>query len=179
MGLHLRATLLGIMDNHDEDFPERNPELAFEVGKDLVDVQLQAVDSLDNKAGVVFGFGGAILAIPLAVLALDSSSRDWPVLHLLLGGGFAYLGCAALSLISLLPRDWGAGPPLQELWDYSRDEAFTNDDMKWWAAEVYKESFEKNESPLKVKGYQVFGAMAMLAIQTALMAGALMAALGD
>ena len=51
--------------------------------------------------------------------------------------------------------------------------------MKWWAAEVYKESFEENESRLKMKGDQVIGSMAMLAIQTALMAGALLAALGD
>ena len=167
------------MDDEAEDFPERNPELAYEVGKNLVDVQLQAVDSLDNKAGMAFGFAGAILAIPLAVLALDSSSRDWPVLHLLLGGGAAYLGCSFLCLISLLVRGWAAGPTLQELWEYSRDEAFTDDDMKWWAAEVYKESFEENESRLKMKGDQVIGSMAMLAIQTALMAGALLAALGD
>lgn len=165
------------MDDDAHGFPGGSPDLAFEIGRSKLGLQFEAIDALDNKVGVTFGFASAILAIPLALLALDPEFRHWLVIALLSGGGVAYLVCSVLSFLSLRPRDWSSGPNLTELWDLSRQAKYSGDGLRWWAAEVYQTSYEANERPLSCKAQQTLRAMVGLAFETALMAGGLIAAL--
>lgn len=164
------------MSNH-EAYPSRHSALAYDVSKAEVGALLEAVDGLDTKIGLIFGFASAILTAPAAFLAIDDSSPGvCTVVLLSLGGGF-YLTCALLAYFGFRVKMLGIGPKLNELWANAHNSDYDEETLRWWAADTYKRAYEQNRPHWLEKGRWTELAMFALFVQTVLMAAGLIVAI--
>ena len=164
------------MNDH-EAYPSRHGALAYDVSKGEVETLLEAVDGLDTKIGLIFGFASAILTAPAAFLAIDDSSPPvYTIVLLSLGGGF-YLTCALLSFLGFRVKMMGIGPRLDELWAHAHNSDYDEETLRWWAADTYRHAYEQNRPHWLEKGRWTELAMFALFVQTVLMAAGLIVAI--
>lgn len=130
---------------------------------DRLQTQLQQIDSLDGKIGNLLGFGGALLAILAAVLALREDDIALIVWVLLGISGVCYSLMVIISICSYYTRGFAAGPKLEETWLYTRINPA--EQMHWWAAESFTKCYEKNQGKVKWKVRAVNADVALIAFE--------------
>ena len=159
-----------------EQYPERNGHVAFEVAQHHVEMQLGAIDAIDTKVGLVFGFASAVLTAPAAFLALREGSLPTASLVLLSLGFVAYAICAIKAYEASRIQNFKHGPKLDELWEQARGD-YAENLLEWWAATGYKKSYDENRPRWLDKGNRASQAMAILGGETVLVTAGLLVAL--
>ncbi len=87
---------------------EPNLDFLYSVARRQLDIQLEFVDGLDTKLGIVFSAGSAEAAIVSAAFAIVRTHPIFAWLALALSVG-AYVGIAWFSLWGLFPQTWAHG----------------------------------------------------------------------
>jgi hypothetical protein len=141
----------------DEQFPDRDPGIWYELSKDALDRQLSFVDAIDAKVGGLSGSGSALLGILVAVYALKPDMVKQPQTALLIISSILYGVLALASIATLMKRKWGTGPKVRALESDAEERGYTDNQIRWKAASTYLDDMERNESwyTLKVWGLRI------------------------
>jgi len=144
-------------------FPQKDPQLVYDLSKERLNVQLSQIDSLDTKIGNLMGFGSAILAIMVTILTLASTVPLHTMILLFIGIA-AYLAMVITLLIAYYAKHWEAGPDLNEAWQHSTQYEIRT--MYWWATESLKKCYfgNKNKTARKVRAIKI--GLPLLAVET-------------
>lgn len=154
------------------DFPNRSPDLFYDLARERLSTQLGTIDALDNKIGLLFSLGSALLGIIAAVFAVRTDDFGAAPLALLSAAGLAYCFVAYNGLRGYLHRDWNVGPRLDEVW---ADQWSKRDDavLKWRAATAMWSDYEANVAAQEAKEKALLWVFAAIVIQSLLLAVAL------
>lgn len=144
-------------------FPDRDPQLMFEVAKDRLSNQLSFIDALDAKLAVLVSVASALLAIAAAVFALHAATTTTTATGAIAAVGVSGWDLAVLAFGALVYalvawfggkayrcRDWNVGPTLEALWD----EHYTGDSdrrIKWGVAADMWLDYEHNQTAYTTK----------------------------
>ncbi len=155
------------------------PDFLYEVARHQLDVQLDFVDAVDTKLGIIFATGSAELAVAAAFLAIRADVLVRAIAPFLVIGGIAYLVLAVGSLIGLRHRDWEVGPKVEHLARLYFDglsEADVKRQATWWLLSAW----DVNKPRLRAKSRCLVWAVAATAVETiaALLAAGQLAATG-
>jgi hypothetical protein len=159
----------------EQDFPDADPQLVYDLARNKHAVQMGQVDALDGKISNILGVGSALLGILAAFLALhEKRPPDASIASLSIAGAL-YGTLALLSLLAYFPRAWAIGPKLQEAWDYAAKYSLRH--MYWWAAEAFKDQTNENHCRLQFKVWATrAGLILLIGEAVALAVGLLLAA---
>jgi hypothetical protein len=149
-----------------EPDPQQSPDLPLEVARQALERQLGSLDSLDAKISNVFTWGGALLGILAAVMALRPERFHGKALICFYVAVAAYAGIAAFSMWAILPRTWPSGPPADQIVaDYRKgtSEAVA----KWKALRAYLGSTKANADRIELKARLFQACWVLLVLQTA------------
>jgi len=146
-------------------FPDCGSKSVYELSVIRWQTQQQQIDSIDTKIGNILGFGGALVAILLGILAILGKPAYCQVSLLFCISGIAYILIVIISLISYFAIKWKAGPDLTEVWKISRE--YSEDKLVWWAAESFTKSYEDNDSKLQLKAIAIRTNIVLFGIQSA------------
>lgn len=139
-------------------FPDRDPQVFFDLARDQLAGQLEALDALDSKIGLLFSTATTLVGILAAVLALRPGRF-----------GVVEYTAAFLTLVvyavvcwqterAYRARDWKAGPNLKQLYRLYKDSSEDDRWFKWQMANQLRLDYESN------KGQQVFKSDALQVI---------------
>lgn len=130
-------------------FPDAKPDLMYDLGRRKLELQMQQVEALDNKAAGIFQAGGALLGLVGAMFAVwDVSVPDSALGPLFLGAGF-FVVIILVFVLGYVTRRWGVGPNLVQAWELS--DKFPEEKMYWWAAQAFKEQAIANSKRMGLK----------------------------
>lgn len=154
------------------DYPDRDPGFFFEIARDRLVTQLESIGSLDNKIGLLFSLGSALLGILAAVFAVRPEGLGAVAVASLIGSGFSYCFVAWHGIRAYLIQEWNVGPSLRQVW---RDAWTDVDDalLKWRVANVYWSDYEKNQTAVRQKEDALIRVFAGIIVQSLLLAAAL------
>jgi hypothetical protein len=145
-------------------FPESGSQIVYDLAVERWHSQQQQIDSLDAKIGNILGFGGALVAISLGMLAiLEKPFRSELLLSFVISD-IAYIFIIAISLFSYFAIKWKAGPSLVEAWKYAGE--YTEGKLLCWAAESFTKSYESNNHRLELKSISIRINIILFAIQS-------------
>jgi hypothetical protein len=130
-------------------FPKENTDVIYGLSMDRFRAQLQQIDSLDGKIGTLLGFGGVLLAILAAFVALMEGTIPGNTLALLCTSGAAYISIVVSSLYAYYTMRWESGPKLYEAWQNAR--TYNKKQLAWWVAESFTKSYENNQIKVRRK----------------------------
>src|SRR5688572_9297743 len=114
-------------------YPDRDPQMFYELARDRHASQAALLNALDNKLSVLLSASSALIGILIAVYALRPDAFDtWPLV-LLSASAAAWLLLSAFALCTIWPRRWEFGPKLSGIFN---DQFSQKDDatLKWFAA---------------------------------------------
>jgi len=144
-------------------FPESGPQIVYNLAVERWHSQQQQIDSIDAKIGNILGFGGALVAILLGVLAINDKPFNYGGFLSFLISGMMYIFIVIISTVSYFAVKWKAGPGLVEAWKYSRE--YTEANLLWWAAESFTISYDSNIHKLQLKTTSIRINMILFVIQ--------------
>jgi hypothetical protein len=154
-------------------YPDRDPQLFYELAKARLETQLAIVDALDNKLGLLISLGSALGGVLVAVLAIRGGSRfgggEWVMIGL---SGLSYLVAAAVTAFAYFARDWCTGPDLKAVWDLLH-EPLTDDEIKWYVAATFWADYRDNRPAQTTKENVLPVALVAVVVQTVSLAVAL------
>jgi hypothetical protein len=159
-------------------YPNRNPDLMYEVARDHLTGQLAAADAADAKLGMLVGWGSAAPGIFAAVLALRPTAFHAVETLLLVGTGVAYLILAVIVYLALSRKKWGLGPNLRQVWrdHLGKDERR----LKWDVAADYLGYYEANKPKYDGKVTALRWSLALVFVESsALVLGLVLVASGN
>jgi hypothetical protein len=107
------------------------------------------IDALDAKLVNLLGFGSSLLVILAAFLALNEKTLSRAPVTLFSAAAAIYLLLAVASLYAYSPREWEAGPKLDEVWDYA--DRYPPSALGWWATESFKSCCKQVEDQVTPK----------------------------
>lgn len=110
-------------------------DLIYSEIKERLDKQLESIDKLNTKAGVVIGFAGIILGA-------TSSLSETPSNHFFILGNFLILISAFLSFLAFSPKAYRRDPDPEGLSEYLSKSA---KDIKEQLIANFIDSFKENE----------------------------------
>jgi hypothetical protein len=126
------------------DYPDRDPQLFYELARDRHAAQADVLASLDSKLTFYLSASGGLLGILVAVFALRPDAFDAAGLVLTIASGLAWLLLTGTALKSLGLVRWKAGPKLDEVSEsYRTDESDWS--RKWRVAESFQRDYEENK----------------------------------
>jgi hypothetical protein len=163
-------------------YPDRDPQLFYELSRDRLATQLSNIDALENKIGGLVGFASGLLGLLAAVFALKTTSDldpigNWEV-TLLVAASVAYLFVVVPGIQAYLHRSWNVGPDLRQVWDALWGE---EDDrhVRWEIANDLWAYYEANRPAEDAKARNLQVVFVGVVIQTALVvAGLVLVAVG-
>jgi hypothetical protein len=131
-------------------FPSRDPDVFYDLTRGQLAIQLETLDAIDNKVGLLFSTSSALLGILAAVFALKPGKLGlWEYLAL---GGFValYLIVCWQSERAYRARNWKTGPDLKQVY---REHKRPGDDreLKWRIANHFRIDYEKNQKLANLK----------------------------
>jgi hypothetical protein len=162
-------------ESGDPPFPQRDPDLFFELARDRLNTQLSSIDALDSKIGVLFSLSSGLLGILAAVVALRSAGEEAisrPVWGLLVAAGVAYAFVACSAVRAYRARSWGVGPSLLKTWNALWGED-TDARIKWRVANRIWADYENNRRAVRTKTDSLLMAFTGVIIQSLLLVLAL------
>lgn len=163
------------IDDEEVGYPDIESDLSVETARHKLDSQLSAINAIDTKIGLIFGFASATLTLPTAVLAMDDVSPPCSSVVLIAIGAAAFLACAIFSIWGFSVRNWKMGPNLSDLWKLANAE--NEKTVGWWTYRAYMLSYDENRDQWYVKGDCAKYATGALAIQTIFLGAGMIAAL--
>jgi hypothetical protein len=145
-----------------DELPE--PDFLYEVARHRLDLQLEFIDALDNKTGVLFSVGSAEVAIVAAFLVIHPElvRSLW---LLLLVGALAYFGLGLAAILGLWSRKWDIGPKLDDL-AALYEEGLSEDEVKRQATHALDDCWKENQPAFKYKTWRLRAALLAVAAQT-------------
>jgi hypothetical protein len=134
-------------------YPERGSELFYELAKDRLSTQLNTIDGIDAKLGMLFSASSALIGILVAVFTIRGntttlSAGDYTVISI---SGALYLLAGGLTYVSYRARTWKVGPKLGQVWDDLHDPALDDDRIRWQVARAFWSDYDDNLSGQKKK----------------------------
>lgn len=157
-------------------FPGASERLVYELARDRIGGQLSQIDGLDLKLASFLGFGGTLVGIGAAVLALREDSPPLSTVILVAAALLLYAVLAIKCLMGYRLQDWQVGPKLEDAWALARKHP--EPVLYWWAAEAYTKFYTANRTLLKAKiGAGKIGVWLLTAETGSLALGLLIAAL--
>jgi hypothetical protein len=160
-------------------YPERDPDLLYDLARDRLAVQLSSIDAVDNKIGLLASLASALMGILAAVVALRGHSLDALEIALIVSSVLVYLGVSYKAIQAYFSQSWKTGPTLPASWALLKSDA---DDqlVKWKVARAFWESLDLNAEPFKKKAEVLPFLLIGVVTQTALLGAlALALALGE
>jgi hypothetical protein len=138
-----------------------DPDLMLDVAREALADQLQAIDALDGKLGMVLGIGTALVGLVAAVVALRPHTltvSGWLAVCFAAG---VYLCLLARVVSAMRPQRWDWGPELDWLWGETTS---GNDgrDLRWSLALRYKEDVTANAVMLGFKASALWWGLGLL-----------------
>lgn len=161
-------------------FPDRDPDLMYELARDYLGKELEFIDALDGKIAVLLSMASGILGIGAAVIALHATLirhgqpnglSGWPLV-LLIGGAVVYAWVAWEGGRAYFCRDWNIGPSLDGVWKQLRTTA-SDDEVKWGVATDSWHDFEANLTAHDLKQDAVLKVFVGAAIETLILVTAI------
>lgn len=147
-------------------FPDRDPDVFYELAKDRLAAQLALIDALDNKIGLLFSLSSGLLGILAGVLALRGGQldlADWITVGASTG---VYVLVAFWCQRAYFGRDWDAGPSLQEVYDDLFDRLKDDKRLKWGLAADFWNYHDNNLPAQKAKQCLLRPVLAGVTVQT-------------
>lgn len=154
------------------NYPDRDPQLFYELARDRHANQAALLDALDTKLSVFLASSGALLSVLVAVYALTPDSFEGWEFALPIASGAAWLALTAVAVNALRGGDWCAGPTLQSVFNHS----FTSEDdatQKWRVASDLWHNYNTNKKLEDRKALALRLSLGLFVIQTVLLVGAL------
>jgi hypothetical protein len=143
--------------NKSSGYPDRDPQLMYELAKEGLASQLESVNALDGKIAMLVSLASALLGITAAVYALRAATKSGSVPALTSGevatlvvGGVAYLVVAAKGLWAYFVHTWSGAPDLDAIWEKQKGD-LSNARLKWEVANDFMYSADDNQSALDSK----------------------------
>jgi hypothetical protein len=160
------------------DYPDRDPQLFYELAKERLAAQLEFVDAVDNKLGILVSIASALMGILVAVVAVRESgsaatgvtTADWCVIGLSIA---AYLLVGGMTLRAYRSREWDLGPDLDQVWDDYWDPKLEDDLVKWNVAEAFWRFYRENKKAQEIKAEYLPRVLALVILQTLTLVAAL------
>jgi len=139
-------------------YPQRDPDLFYELARDRLNTQLSMLSAVDDKIGLLVSLGSALLGIHAAVLAVSGALGAVDIVFLILALG-AYAFVAFPGFEAYRARYWSVGAKLDRVWADLWTEA---DDatLKWRVANTTWAYYRQNQAAHEAKG----GALRMVFI---------------
>lgn len=154
------------------DFPKNGAQLFYELARDRLANQLEHVDALDNKIGLLVSLASGLMGILAAVFALRANPLDGADIAMIVLATLAYLTAAVLGIRAYFSRSWDLGPDLRETWDVLWRE--DDDDLvKWILATAFWRYYEDNRTGQQSKEQALPWLLVAVVIQNLLLALAL------
>ena len=163
------------------DYPDRDPDLFYALARDRLSAQLETIDAVDNKIGLLVSLASALMGILAAVVALRGHSFGWLEIALMGLSALTYLFVALKAFEAYRARRWKTGPNLVQV----RKALLGHDTDRlvgWQIANTLKEAYEINADPLSVKARVLpllLGGVVTQTLLLGLLALALALALGE
>lgn len=161
-------------------FPDRDPDLFYDLAKDRLSTQLDFIDAVDNKIGMLFSVSSALMGILVAVVAFKATgtktgkvtTADWVLVGV--SGGF-YLLVAATTVFGYYGRQWGTGPKLEQVYkDSLKPTATLSDDLlKWQVAGDFVNDYRDNIPVQRTKEWCAAITLGAVIFQTGTLCAAL------
>lgn len=147
-------------------FPRGDPKIPYDIATDRLAAQLAQIDGLDAKLANAFGFGSALFAVALAVLALRDADIPRATVGLLSASGAVYLALGTISLIGYRIRDWEFGPRLDAVWQL----ADKHEDAKlgWAVIERIIKDYNANKKHVEQKASLANWTLRLLVLESVL-----------
>lgn len=153
-------------------YPNRDPQLFYELARDRHAGQAALLDSLDSKLVFLLSSSSALVGILLAVYALRPDGFHGWEFVLPFASGAAWLALSAFVLHAFWVRGWLSGPKLQKV--FNRQFGDENDaTQKWHVANHFWCDYNKNKPLEDRKTRAIRVSMCLLVAQTALLAATL------
>lgn len=133
-----------------ENYPRRDPQLFYELARERLASQLSAIDSLDNKIGMLVSLASGLIAILAAVFALRGKpfgSAEYTTLSVSV---LVYLATSVYGIKAYWTRPWSVGPALIAVWN----RLWGDDDdelAKWKTANDFRGYYERNRPAQRMK----------------------------
>jgi hypothetical protein len=163
-------------ENPSSAYPDRDPDLFYELARDRLEMQLTTIDALDNKIGLLVSLASGLLGILAAVFALSATRNDEAVgvtqLCVLAVAAVAYVVVAWFGIKAYRCRSWNVGPDLRQVWDDlwgNMDDAH----LKWEVARDLWAYYDSNCGAQNLKADALLIVFVGVVIQTALVVLAL------
>jgi len=155
-------------------YPDRDPQMFYELSRQRHAEQAESLNVLDGKLGLVLSSSSALLGLLIAVYALRPGSFHAPAHVLLAASVVAWVVLSVFALHALWHREWKNGPLLQDVFDlhFSEDAA----KLQWRVATVYWRDYDQNKLHEKRKVRALNWALSLFVTQTALLVSALVLA---
>lgn len=126
-------------------FPDRDPQLFYELAKDQLSTQLGSIDAVDNKLGLLFSVSSALMGILVAVFAVRGPAAFHAAEYTIVSiSGLVFIATGALTFIAYRGRDWDIGPDLLTVWNDLWDSSQDDDLLKWKVANDFRGYYEEN-----------------------------------
>jgi hypothetical protein len=149
------------------EYPDRDPDLFYEMARDRHAAQADALGSLDTKLAFFLSSSSALLSILIAVYALRPGAFHTLELVLVGVSGGVWLVLTVRALYAFRHRPWKSGPRLQEFYDlyFVRDERR----LKWIAANRFWGDYNDNKPLEDRKASALTWALCLFVTQTLLL----------
>lgn len=139
-------------------YPTGDPDVFYDLARAQLAVQLEALDAVDGKVGLLFSTSSALLGILAAVFALRS--KDLGALEYAAVGAFLviYLVISWQSERAYRARGWNTGPSLKQVYSaYAALGGGDDRELKWKVANHVRIDYEKNQkfANLKLEALQM------------------------
>jgi hypothetical protein len=139
-------------------YPNRSPDLVYDLASSQLSTQVEAIDALDGKIAVLLSLASALLGIAAATFALHVSvasgrsvntltHRDLVVLAV---GIAVYIVISYKGIRAYFCKDWDIGPKALTIWDQFETDK-SDDRIKWGAANDLIYAYEDNDAAYRGK----------------------------
>jgi hypothetical protein len=131
-------------------YPQADPQVYLDLARERIAVQLETLDALDNKIGLLFTTSCALLGILAAVVALKVSKLSNGDLAGLAVSIWLFWLVGFQTEFAYRQRSWRTGPELKQLW---RQFVRTQDEkgLHWEIANRIRLDYERNKEPAVIK----------------------------
>lgn len=157
-------------------YPDRDPQMFYELARDRLANQLATIDALDSKIGLLFTLGSGLLGILAAVFALRASTSDETIgtsaVLVVVAAACAYVVVSFFGVKAYLARSWRVGPDLSQVW---ADQWTSEDDavLRWEVANAIWSDYEANRDDVTTKTKALLWIFAGVIVESLLLALAL------
>jgi len=155
------------------DFPDRDPQLFYELARDRHAAQADSLQALDNKLSFFLSSSSPLVGVLVAVYALRPNAFHALGLTLLSAGIGAWLLLTIAAVDAFRHRRWRSGPQLPYVFDlHFGDESDAR--LKWRVANVFWHDYNHNKKHEDRKARALTCAISLFVIQTVLLLATLL-----